>query len=175
MFESKHGLAMPSSTATWSISLGLTTIPSSSPSGRPYWEPVLRQTLDQGVSLPPSSPLSLPLRNPSPPPSSSQGLLVGDHPLPGLMTSLWSQSTSCVQRSHPSNPYLVLWFDLQRLLRKKMDQNLDIFEQVFCSVVKEYWDGGSHDVLVMSCSSPLLYVTNVLYNFSNLGYDKLCS
>ena len=30
-------------------------------------------------------------------------------------------------------------------------------------------------VLAMSCSSPSLYVTNLLYNFSNLGYDKLCS
>ena len=28
-----------------------------------------------------------------------------------------------------------------------MDQNLDIFEQVFRSVVKEYWDGREHDVL----------------------------
>ena len=87
-----------------------------------------------------------------------------------------------------------------------MDQNLDIFEQVFRLVVKEYQDGSSHNalgceawydnrgfcmkssyhplhpsidvlfirsVLVMSCSSPLLYVTNVLYNFSNFGYDRL--
>ena len=28
-----------------------------------------------------------------------------------------------------------------------MDQNLDIFEQVFCSVVKEYQDSREHDVL----------------------------
>ena len=28
-----------------------------------------------------------------------------------------------------------------------MDQNLDIFETVFHSVVKEYRDGGSYDVL----------------------------
>ena len=27
-----------------------------------------------------------------------------------------------------------------------MDQNLDIFEQVFRSVVKEYWEGREHDV-----------------------------
>ena len=30
-------------------------------------------------------------------------------------------------------------------------------------------------VLATSCSSSLFYVTNLLYNFSNLGYNKLCS
>ena len=74
-------------------------------------------------------------------------LSVGSHLLPGLMTSSQSWWTFHVQRLHPSNPYVALWFNLCWMLRKKIDQNLDIFEQVFHLVVKEYQDGGSYDVL----------------------------
>ena len=121
--------------------------------------------LRSGVPLPPPSPLSLPLRNPSPQPSSSLGLLAEDCPPSELTTSLWGQSTSRVQRSRPSNPYVALHFDLQRSLRRKMDRNLDIFEQVFHSVVREYWEGREHDVLgCQACFNVGGYCRKSCYN-----------
>ena len=147
MSESRCGYPMLLSIGTLNTLLALITIPCFSPLGTLPSGPVLRQMLDQGVPLPLLSPLSLPLRMHTPPPSSSRALFPEVLPQTGLTTSSQGRSISRVQRLRPSNPYVALQFDLQRILRRKMDQNLDIFEQVFRSVVKEYRDGRGHDVL----------------------------
>ena len=59
-----------------------------------------------------------------------------------------------------------------------MDQNLDIFEQVFHSVVKEYWDGREHDVLgCQACFNVGGYCRkscyNVLHPVRNMGNFNL--
>ena len=165
VLESRCEYPMLSSIGTLNTLWGLTTTLYFSPSVIPSSGPVLRQTLDQGVPLPPPSPLSLPLRNPSPQPSSSLGSSAGDCLPPGLTTSLQGWLTSCVQRSWPSNPYVALRFNLCRMLRRKMDQNLDIFEQVFHSTVKEYRDGREHDVLgCQGCFNVEGYCRKSCYN-----------
>ena len=46
-----------------------------------------------------------------------------------------------------------------------MDQNLDIFEQVFRSVVREYQDGREHDVLgCQACFDIVGYCRKSCYN-----------
>ena len=106
-----------------------------------------------------------PLEDAYPPPSSSQASSPEVLLWIGLTTSSRGQSTSHVQRSHPSNPYVALRFNLQRMLRKKMNQNLDIFEQVFRSVVIEYWDGREHDVLgYQACFNVGGYCRKSCYN-----------
>ena len=144
---SRCGYPMLLSVGTSNTSSELIIIPCCSPLGTLSSKPVLRQMLDQGVPLPLLSPLSLPSRMHTPPPSSSRGSSPKVLLLTGSTNSSRGRLTSRVQRSCPSNPYVALHFDLQRMLRRKMDQNLDIFEQVFHSVVKEYREGREHNVL----------------------------
>ena len=156
---------MASSIGTWNTSSGLITSLSFSPSATLYSEPALCQGLDLGVPLPPLSPLSLPLRIPSPPPSLSQALSPEVLPPIGSTSTSQGQRTSRVQRSRPSNPYVALRFNLWRLLQRKMDQNLDIFEQVFRSVVKEYREEREHDVLgCQACFNIVGYCRKSCYN-----------
>jgi len=94
----------------------------------------LRKGLDRGVALPPA----LPLRTVSLPPTLPQT---------GMRTSSPRGSTSRLQRSRPSDPYVALKFDIRRSLKKRMDRHPRYFDQVMREVMREYENGRSHNVL----------------------------
>ena len=94
----------------------------------------LRKGLDQGVTLPPA----LSLRTVSLPPTLPQS---------GMRTSSPRGSSSRLQQSRPSDPYVALKFDICRSLKKRMDRHPRNFDQVLREVMREFENGRSHDVL----------------------------